>query len=97
MSSKYEEAVSSPPGWVRLNYAAAESYSGLREALHGRPAGYYLARPPSKLRPILAALADRGFTPRGDGSRIVVDKALGEDAASARELDSQLGALSEES
>jgi glucose-6-phosphate 1-dehydrogenase len=64
---------------------------------NGRPAGYYLARPPSKLRPILAALAGSGLTPRGDGSRIVVDKALGEDAASARELDSQLGALSEES
>ena len=44
----------------------------------------------------MLALRPAGLTPRGDGSRIVVDKALGDDAASARELDSQLGALSEE-
>jgi glucose-6-phosphate 1-dehydrogenase len=83
--------------WVRLDYAAAESYSGLREALHGRPAVYYLATPPSTFRPILTALAGSGLTHRGDGSRIVVEKPLGEDATSARELDSQLGTLFEES
>jgi glucose-6-phosphate 1-dehydrogenase len=58
---------------------------------------YYLATPPSTFRPILTALAGSGLTHRGDGSPIVVEKPLGEDAASARELDSQLGTLFDES
>ena len=83
--------------WVRLDYASADSYSGLRTALGGRQAVYYLATPPSTFGPILSALAGSGLTRRGDGSRIVVEKPLGEDAASARELDHQLDALFEES
>ena len=83
--------------WVRLDYASADSYSGLRTALGGRQAVYYLATPPSTFGPILSALAGSGLTRRGDGSRIVVEKPLGEDAAGARELDGQLDALFEES
>jgi glucose-6-phosphate 1-dehydrogenase len=58
---------------------------------------YYLATPPSTFRPILTALVGGRPHPSSDGSRIVVEKPLGEDAASARELDSQLGTLFEES
>ena len=83
--------------WVRLDYASADSYSGLRTALSGRQAVYYLATPPSTFGPILSALAGSRLTHRGDGSRIVVEKPLGEDAASARELDRQLDVLFEES
>jgi glucose-6-phosphate 1-dehydrogenase len=83
--------------WVRLDYGSADSYAGLREALGGRPAVYYLATPPTTFEPILTALAGSGLTRRGDGNRIVVEKPLGHDAASARELDHQLDSLFEES
>jgi glucose-6-phosphate 1-dehydrogenase len=83
--------------WVRLDYGSASTYSGLRNALGGRPAVYYLATPPGTFGPILNALAGSGLTHRGDGSRIVVEKPLGNDADSARALDRQLAGLFEES
>jgi glucose-6-phosphate 1-dehydrogenase len=83
--------------WVRLDYGAVGTYSGLREALGGRPAIYYLATPPSMFSPILAAIAESGLAHRGDGSRIVVEKPLGENAATARALDDQLQRLFDES
>ena len=83
--------------WVRLDYGDAATYGGLREALRSDAAVYYLATPPSTFAPILSALADGGLTRRGDGSRIVVEKPLGEDEVSARELNAMLDALFEES
>jgi glucose-6-phosphate 1-dehydrogenase len=83
--------------WVRLDYGDAGSYAGLRAALQGGPAVYYLATPPSTFSAILSALADSGLTHRGDGNRIVVEKPFGQDAASARALNQQLGALFDES
>src|SRR5579859_3139497 len=83
--------------WIRLDYPAAETYAGLRDALDGRPAVYYLATPPSMIGPILSALAGSGLAHRGDRSRIVVEKPLGEDAVSARALDRQLESLFDES
>ncbi|MDR0360150.1 MAG: glucose-6-phosphate dehydrogenase [bacterium] len=84
--------------WVRLDYGDASTYGGLRETLHGDAAPvFYLATPPSTFVPILTALADAGLTHRGDGSRIVVEKPLGEDEATARELNAKLDALFEES
>jgi glucose-6-phosphate 1-dehydrogenase len=83
--------------WVRLDYGDAGTYAGLREVLQGRPAVYYLATPPTTFSDILAALASSGLVRRGDASRVVVEKPLGEDAASARALDGQLDALFEES
>jgi glucose-6-phosphate 1-dehydrogenase len=83
--------------WVRLDYGATDTYSGLRRALDGRTAVYYLATPPTTFGPILTALAGSGLTHRGDGNRVVVEKPLGHDGASARELDRQLSTLFEES
>jgi glucose-6-phosphate 1-dehydrogenase len=83
--------------WVRLDYGVGATYSGLREVLDGRRAVYYLATPPSMFSAILTALAASGLAHRGDGSRIVVEKPLGTDAASARALNKQLDALFEES
>src|SRR5438105_3514243 len=83
--------------WVRLDYGDAGSYADMKAALQGKQAVYYLATPPSTFSPILRALADSGLAHRGDGSRIVVEKPFGEDAASARALNDQLGALFEES
>jgi glucose-6-phosphate 1-dehydrogenase len=83
--------------WVQLDYGAPSTYPGLRQVLHGRPAVFYLATPPSTFSPILTALTGSGLAHRGDGSRIVVEKPFGENEASARALDHQLEALFEES
>lgn len=82
--------------WVRLDYGAADTYSGLREALRGRAAVYCLATPPGTFSPILTAIAGSGLAQRGDGSRIVVEKPLEENAATARALDDQLQMLFDE-
>lgn len=83
--------------WVRLDYGDAGTYRGLREALRSDAAVYYLATPPSTFAPIISALADGGLSHRGDGSRIVVEKPLGEDEATAHDLNTKLDALFEES
>jgi glucose-6-phosphate 1-dehydrogenase len=83
--------------WVRLEYGDPATYGGLRGALRGDAAVYYLATPPSTFSPILSALASSGLTRRGDASRIVVEKPLGEDEASAHALNSQLATLFDES
>jgi glucose-6-phosphate 1-dehydrogenase len=83
--------------WVRLDYGDPGTYAGLRAALRGDEAVYYLATPPSTFSPILSALASSGLTHRGDRSRIVVEKPLGEDEATAHELNRQLATLFDES
>ena len=55
--------------WVRLDYGAADTYSGLREALRGRAAIYYLATPPGTFSPILITIAGSGLAQRGGASR----------------------------
>jgi glucose-6-phosphate 1-dehydrogenase len=82
--------------WVRLDYADPRTYPPLDQARGGRPTVYYLATPPSTFGPILTALASSGLIHRGDGSRIVIEKPLGEDAASARLLNRQIESLFEE-
>jgi glucose-6-phosphate 1-dehydrogenase len=83
--------------WVRLDYGEPGTYAGLRAALRGDAAVYYLATPPNTFSPILSALASSGLARRGDRSRIVVEKPLGRDEASAHELNAQLAALFDES
>jgi glucose-6-phosphate 1-dehydrogenase len=83
--------------WVRLDYGDPDTYAALRGALRGDAAVYYLATPPSAFSPILSALTSSGLAHRGDGSRIVVEKPLGEDEATAHELNRQLEGLFEES
>ncbi|TMC09854.1 MAG: glucose-6-phosphate dehydrogenase [Chloroflexi bacterium] len=83
--------------WVRLDYGDPATYGGLLQALRRDAAVYYLATPPSTFAPILSALASSGLTHRGDASRIVVEKPLGEDEATAHQLNGQLAALFDES
>src|SRR5436305_1991098 len=83
-------AVAAGAEWARLDYGDAATYGALREALRSQAALYYLATPPSTFAPILSALADAGLTRRGDGSRIVVEKPLGEDEATAHHLNAKL-------
>jgi glucose-6-phosphate 1-dehydrogenase len=82
--------------WVRLDYGDPGTYAGLRQAMRGRAAVYYLATPPNTFSPILSALASSGLAHRGDGSRIVVEKPLGENEATAHELNQQLAAMFDE-
>jgi glucose-6-phosphate 1-dehydrogenase len=84
--------------WVRLDYDTPDSYAPLRQAVNGdgRPVVYYLATPPSTFPQILDGLTRAGLSARGDNRRIVVEKPLGHDAASARLLNSQLQELFEE-
>jgi glucose-6-phosphate 1-dehydrogenase len=85
--------------WVRIDYEVPESYRALRELLNGptqrpsRPLIYYLATPPSTFPAILQGLLHTGLSGRDDNRRIVVEKPLGHDAASARGLNRQLTEL----
>jgi glucose-6-phosphate 1-dehydrogenase len=85
--------------WVQLDYDQPESYRSLRrgEDEDGRPVVYYLATPPNTFSAILDGLTRAGLSRRGDRRRIVVEKPLGHDAASARGLNHQLEELFEES
>jgi glucose-6-phosphate 1-dehydrogenase len=85
--------------WIRLDYDLADSYGSLRQAVNGdgRPVVYYLATPPSTFASILQGLTRAGLSTRGDNRRIVVEKPLGHDAASARVLNQQMEELFEES
>lgn len=85
--------------WVRLDYGSPGSYKALRAALDGerRNVVFYLATPPSTFGAILDGLAETDIARRGDARhRIVVEKPLGMDVASARELNLRLRSLFEE-
>jgi len=85
--------------WVRIDYDRPDTYATLRREVNGdgRPVVYYLATPPSTFPAILEGLSQAGLSARGDNRRIVVEKPLGHDAASARLLNKQLEELFEES
>ncbi|HEY4864855.1 MAG TPA: glucose-6-phosphate dehydrogenase [Candidatus Dormibacteraeota bacterium] len=79
--------------WVRLAYGEPDSYRELRETLAGSATViYYLATPPSTFIPIVTSLAATGLanSEGGRSRRIVVEKPLGSDLASAREIDHRL-------
>jgi glucose-6-phosphate 1-dehydrogenase len=85
--------------WVRVDYEAASGYQALREVVNGdgRTVVFYLATPPGAFPAILDGLTRAGLSSRGDNRRIVVEKPLGSDAASARRLNQQLDELFDES
>jgi glucose-6-phosphate 1-dehydrogenase len=81
--------------WIRLDYAQPISYRALKEAVAGSDCTiFYLATPPQTFSQILASLAESGLAGRdGEQERIVLEKPLGQDAATARQLNQQLAAL----
>jgi glucose-6-phosphate 1-dehydrogenase len=85
--------------WVRLDYDTPDGYRTLKQSVNGsgRPTVYYLATPPATFTSILQGLTRAGLSKRGDNRRIVIEKPLGHDAASARELNRQLRELFDES
>ena len=84
--------------WVRLDYARPETYGALVEALGESPvAVFYLATPPSTFADVVRGLAASGLARKGDpGRRIVLEKPLGHDLASARRLNHDLARCFEE-
>jgi glucose-6-phosphate 1-dehydrogenase len=99
MESSGSAELAARSDWVRLDYDQADSYASLRQTVNGdgRPVVYYLATPPSMFASILQGLTRAGLSARGDNRRIVVEKPLGHDAASARVLNRQMEELFEES
>ncbi len=86
-------ALAADSGWVRLDYADERAYQRLEERLQGAAqVVFYLATPPEVFSVIVGGLAAVGLTHRGDDSRrVVVEKPLGRDLLSSRELNRALG------
>ena len=84
--------------WVRLSYDKPATYRALRrDSLDGaRPVVYYLATPPATYTSIVGGLASAGLAGRGRDTRVVVEKPLGRDAASAREINARLAEVFDE-
>jgi glucose-6-phosphate 1-dehydrogenase len=73
---------------VEGDYRSAETFTTLRERLGAaqRPL-HYLAIPPSLFQPTVQGLAASGCA---DGARVIIEKPLGRDLASARTLNQEL-------
>ncbi|MGH3422677.1 MAG: glucose-6-phosphate dehydrogenase, partial [Streptosporangiaceae bacterium] len=54
---------------------------------------FYLATPPSTFEPILASLRDAGLAERAGNERIVMEKPLGRDVVTSRQLNQKLNEL----
>ncbi|HYL71065.1 MAG TPA: glucose-6-phosphate dehydrogenase, partial [Candidatus Dormibacteraeota bacterium] len=78
--------------WVQLSYDDPATFAPVRAMLDGkRTAIFYLATPPETFADIIGAVGESGMATKGDPSRrIVVEKPLGHDLASARSLNAQL-------
>ena len=95
--------------WVRGGFDEAEAYPRLRERLSEIEPGcglrgsriYYLSVPPSTMVDCVQRLADSGMArppaPQGPWDRIIVEKPIGRDLETARELNAALGRVFDES
>jgi glucose-6-phosphate 1-dehydrogenase len=90
---------------ARLDYVAVdamskgcwENLSALLDEKKGRIRVYYLAVAPQFFAPIAERLHSCGLASARTGERVVVEKPLGHDRDSARELNRRLGAVFDES
>ena len=80
----------------RLTFVCAEpdGFAGLRQSCKQPSRLVYLATPPSTFLATIRALGEHDFV---DGTRLIVEKPFGHDEASARELDSALHEVYDES
>jgi glucose-6-phosphate 1-dehydrogenase len=86
------QGLASTAEWVQLDYAEPATFAPLKELLTGSPCViFYMATPPETFSDILAALVHSGLANKVDATRrIVVEKPLGHDLASAHKLNAQL-------
>ena len=96
--SSENSALASSAEWVRLSYRDPASFAPVKQLLEGSSSAiFYLATPPETFSDILGAIGQSGMVNKGDQSRrIVVEKPLGHDLASARKLNLQLAASFDE-
>lgn len=79
--------------YVRGDFVHPDGYETLKESLAGQNALLYLSVPPESMPPILGQLARLQFGARGKTwTRVVVEKPIGTDGKSGRELDHELAA-----
>ena len=92
-------ALAEDSGWVRLAYADESAYQNLGARLEGAAQiVFYLATPPEVFAVIVGGLGAAGLNHRGDDTRrVVVEKPLGRDLLSSRELNLALGRAFDES
>jgi glucose-6-phosphate 1-dehydrogenase len=86
------EQLATSAEWVKLDYAASATFAPLKELLTGSACViFYLATPAETFSEIVVAIVESGLTTKPDASRrIVVEKPLGRDLASAVKLNAQL-------
>ncbi|HEY4888993.1 MAG TPA: glucose-6-phosphate dehydrogenase [Candidatus Dormibacteraeota bacterium] len=92
------ERLSATAEWVQLDYAEPSTFAPLKEMLTGSPCViFYLATPPETFSEIVSCLAVGELSTKADASRrVVVEKPLGHDLASAHKLNRQLAEAFEE-
>lgn len=97
-TDEFREIAGPEAQWRRLAYDDPASYAGLKELVdHSRTAIFYLATPPTTFGSIVRSLAEAGLVKKGDSSRrVVLEKPLGQDAASARSIERDLAVVLEE-
>ncbi|MBO0707343.1 MAG: glucose-6-phosphate dehydrogenase [Candidatus Dormibacteraeota bacterium] len=92
--SSGNEELSQTANWVQLDYDDPATFRPLKEATQGAEhVIFYLATPPSTFDPILASLRAAGLAERGGNERIVMEKPLGRDVATSRQLNAKLNEL----
>jgi len=97
-SEQFRESAGADAEWCRLDYADPASYEGLKKLVgNSRTAIFYLATPPATFSSIIQSLSAAGLVKKGDSSRrVVLEKPLGQDAASARKIDRDLAVALDE-
>ncbi|MGH7922573.1 MAG: glucose-6-phosphate dehydrogenase [Candidatus Dormibacteraceae bacterium] len=88
------DALAETATWIQLDYGDAASFRPLKEAVvDADHVVFYLATPPSTFEPILASLRDAGLAERAGNERIVMEKPLGRDVVTSRQLNQKLNEL----
>src|SRR3989442_11152491 len=92
-------ALAATAEWVTLDYEARASFAPINAFITGTAVViFYLATPPETFSPILVAIANSAMVTKGDPSRrVVLEKPLGYDRKSAKELNAQLATAFDES
>jgi glucose-6-phosphate 1-dehydrogenase len=92
------ESLSATAEWVQIDYADPSTYNPLKDLVAGSPVIiFYLATPPETFSDIVASLAVVGLAKKADTTRrIVVEKPLGHNLASAHKLNAELAAAFDE-
>ncbi len=87
-----DESLSATAEWVRLDYSEPSTFAPLKELIaQSSCVIFYLATPPETFSDIVAGLTLSGLARKADtGRRIVVEKPLGHNLASAHALNAEL-------